>query len=211
MTKRSARSMRKTPTTAGRQPPVVRFCPNPYRASCCLGSAAGSCETQVRRYGPVFAINVPFFGNSVVVADPHFVEAGIPREPPTDLINVRPQTSAGSFGPGSVFALDGESEHRSAASCLAPAVPRPESIKNYEKVIEEETLRETAERGRRGTEFRTLETDEQDHPQRHFCAPVFGADGSELDYLRRIIPPWAKLGSRLATLPAPPFRHGGDT
>ena len=37
---------------------------------------------------------------------------------------------------------------------------------------------------------------------------VFGADGVELDYLRRIIPPCAKLGSRLATLPEPPFSLG---
>ena len=37
---------------------------------------------------------------------------------------------------------------------------------------------------------------------------VFGADGAELDYLREIIPPWAKLGSRMATLPEPPFSTG---
>lgn len=34
---------------------------------------------------------------------------------------------------------------------------------------------------------------------------VFGADGAELDYLREIIPPWAELGSRMATLPEPSF------
>jgi cytochrome P450 family 138 len=37
---------------------------------------------------------------------------------------------------------------------------------------------------------------------------VFGADGAELDFLREIIPPWAKLGSRMATLPEPPFSTG---
>src|SRR6202011_2333113 len=37
---------------------------------------------------------------------------------------------------------------------------------------------------------------------------VFGADGAELDFLREIIPPWAKLGSRMATLPEPPFGTG---
>ena len=30
---------------------------------------------------------------------------------------------------------------------------------------------------------------------------VFGADGEQLDELRRIIPPWVTLGSRLAMLP----------
>ncbi len=37
---------------------------------------------------------------------------------------------------------------------------------------------------------------------------VFGADGEELDELREIIPPWVKLGSRMATLPEPPFKTG---
>lgn len=32
---------------------------------------------------------------------------------------------------------------------------------------------------------------------------VFGAEGAELDELRRLIPPWVTLGSRLAALPKP--------
>ena len=32
---------------------------------------------------------------------------------------------------------------------------------------------------------------------------IFGADGAELETLRRIIPPWVTLGSRLAVLPTP--------
>ncbi|EUA85695.1 cytochrome P450 family protein [Mycobacterium ulcerans str. Harvey] len=37
---------------------------------------------------------------------------------------------------------------------------------------------------------------------------VFGADGAELDELRRIIPPWTTLGSRLASMPKPKRRYG---
>src|SRR6185312_8653821 len=37
---------------------------------------------------------------------------------------------------------------------------------------------------------------------------VFGAEGAELDELRRIIPPWVTLGSRLATVPKPPRTFG---
>ena len=37
---------------------------------------------------------------------------------------------------------------------------------------------------------------------------VFGADGAQLDDLRRIIPPWATLGSRLAVLPTPSRTYG---
>ncbi|HEY6649436.1 MAG TPA: cytochrome P450, partial [Mycobacterium sp.] len=74
------------------------------------------------------------------------------------------------------------------------------------KVIEEETLRETAT-WPEGVEFRTLE------PMNRITLnvilrTVFGAEGAELDFLREIIPPWAKLGSRMATLPEPPFSTG---
>ena len=37
---------------------------------------------------------------------------------------------------------------------------------------------------------------------------VFGAEGAQLDDLRRIIPPWATLGSRLAVLPTPSRTYG---
>jgi cytochrome P450 len=37
---------------------------------------------------------------------------------------------------------------------------------------------------------------------------VFGAEGAELDELRRLIPPWVTLGSRLATLPTPSRTYG---
>src|ERR1700723_3775448 len=37
---------------------------------------------------------------------------------------------------------------------------------------------------------------------------VFGADGAELDELRRLIPPWVTLGSRLASLPKPTRDYG---
>jgi cytochrome P450 len=37
---------------------------------------------------------------------------------------------------------------------------------------------------------------------------VFGAHGAELDELRRLIPPWVTLGSRLAALPKPTRTYG---
>jgi cytochrome P450 len=37
---------------------------------------------------------------------------------------------------------------------------------------------------------------------------VFGAEGAELDELRRLIPPWVTLGSRLAALPKPERTYG---
>ena len=88
---------------------------------------------------------------------------------------------------------------------LAPAL-HGQSLKNYEKVIEDETLRESAN-WPEDKEFRILE------PMNRITLNVilrtiFGADGAELEELREIVPPYMKLGSRMAFVPAPPFWTG---
>ena len=93
-----------------------------------------------------------------------------------------------------------------AASCSTPPF-HGKSIKNYEKVIEEETLRETGDLAG-GRRVRDARADEPDHAERHPARPCSAPTARELDYLREIIPPWVKLGSRLATLPEPPFNTG---
>jgi len=191
----------KAPTAPGKTPPAVRL-PKPVQMVLMAGFRRRFLRYAGRRYGSVFAINVPFFGRSVVVADPALARQ-VFLASTDDLINVQPNLSR-IFGPGSVFALDGK-EHRARRKLLAPPF-HGQSIKNYEQVIEEETLRETAT-WPEGSEFRTLE------PMNRITLnvilrTVFGADGAELDFLREIIPPWAELGSRMATLPEPPFNTG---
>jgi cytochrome P450 family 138 len=188
-------------STPGKMPPAVRL-PKLIQMVLMAGFRRRFLRSAVNRHGPVFAINVPFFGRSVVVSDPALARQ-VFLASTDDLINVQPNLSR-IFGPGSVFALDGK-EHRARRKLLAPPF-HGQSIKNYEKVIEEETLRESAN-WPEGKEFRTLE------PMNRITLnvilrTVFGADGAELDYLREIIPPWAELGSRLATLPEPPFSTG---
>src|SRR6476659_8164036 len=188
----------KAPSSPGTPPPAVRL-PKPIQMVLMSGFRRSFLQCAVKRFGPVFAINVPFFGRSVVVSDPALVRS-VFMAGTDDLVNVQPNLSR-IFGPGSVFALDGK-EHRNRRKLLAPPF-HGQSIKNYEKVIEEETLRESAS-WPEGKEFRTLE------PMNRITLnvilrTVFGADGAELDYLSEIIPPWAKLGSRMATLPEPPF------
>src|SRR6476469_1698980 len=155
-----------------------------------------------KRLGQVFSINIPFFGRTVIVSDPALVRS-VFMAGNDDLMNVQPNLSR-IFGPGSVFALDG-TQHRGRRKLLAPPF-HGQSIKNYEKVIEEETLRESAN-WPEGKEFRTLE------PMNRITLNVIlltvvGAAGEDLDVLREIIPPWVKLGSRMATLPEPPFNTG---
>ncbi len=192
----------KTPTfETGKRPPALRL-PKIVQGVAFAAFRRKTMHYGASRFGKVFEINVPFFRRTVIVSDPALVRS-VFMAGTDDLINMQPNLSR-IFGPGSVFALDGK-EHRNRRKLLAPSF-HGQSIKNYEKVIEEETLRESAN-WPEGTEFRTLE------PMNRITLnvilrTVFGADGAEFDELREIIPPWVKLGSRMATLPEPPFRTG---
>lgn len=155
-----------------------------------------------RRHGDVFTLNVPVFGNTVCVADPQLAKQLFVANT-DDVGNVQPNLSR-ILGSGSVFALDG-ADHRLRRKLLTPPF-HGKSVKNYEKIFEEETLRESVG-WPEGRAFETLE------PMMRITLnailrAVFGADGEQLDELRRIIPPWVTLGSRLAVLPVPSRTYG---
>ena len=159
-------------------------------------------ERMTRRYGDVFTMTLPVFGRAVVVADPVLAKQLFTANT-DDVGNIQPNLSR-VLGPGSVFALDG-AEHKRRRRLLTPPF-HGKSIKNYERIFEEETLREMAT-WPDGAEFETLE------PMMRITLnailrAVFGAAGERLDELRRIIPPWVTLGSRLAVLPAPSRTYG---
>lgn len=132
-----------------------------------------------------------------MVSDPQLAKQ-IFTTTPDELGNIQPNLSR-LFGSGSVFGLEGD-DHRRRRRLLAPPF-HGKSMKNYESIIEEETLRETAG-WPEGESFPTLP------PMMRITLnailrAVFGAEGAELDELRRLIPPWVTLGSRLAALPKP--------
>ena len=155
-----------------------------------------------RRYGNVFTINLPMFGRVVVVAEPELAKQ-IFTTSPEELGNIQPNLSR-LFGSGSVFALDRD-DHRRRRRLLAPPF-HGKSMKNYESIIEEETLRETAG-WPEGQPVATLPSMMR-VTLNAILRAVFGADGAELDELRRLIPPWVTLGSRLAALPKPKRTYG---
>jgi cytochrome P450 len=159
-------------------------------------------QRVARRYGPVFTLRIPIFGDAVVVGDPALVRQLFTTNPDS-LLNIQPNLSR-LVGPGSLFALEG-ADHRNRRKLLTPPF-HGHSVKNYEQIIEEETLAETAN-WPEGRQFRTLE------PMMRITLnvilrAVFGADGGELDDLRRLIPGWITLGSKLALLPTPPRTFG---
>ncbi|OBC14705.1 cytochrome P450 [Mycobacterium sp. 852013-50091_SCH5140682] len=155
-----------------------------------------------RRYGDIFTLRLPMFGRTVIVAEPQLAKQ-LFQANTEDVGNVQPNLSR-ILGSGSVFALDG-TDHRRRRKLLTPPF-HGKSIRNYEAIFEEETLREAAN-WPEGKEFETLE------PMMRITLnailrAVFGADGEQLDELRRIIPPWVTLGSRLAVLPNPTRDYG---
>lgn len=105
----------KAPSTPGKPPPAVRL-PKVIQMVLIAGFRRRFLRSAVKRYGPVFAINVPFFGRSVVVSDPALARQ-VFLASTDDLINVQLNLSR-IFGPGSVFALDGK-EHRARRKLLA--------------------------------------------------------------------------------------------
>ena len=95
----------KAPSSPGRRPPAVRL-PKPVQMVLFAGFRRRFLRSAAQRHGPVFAINVPFFGRSVVVSDPALARK-VFLASTDDLINVQPNLSR-LFGQGSVFALDGK-------------------------------------------------------------------------------------------------------
>jgi cytochrome P450 len=155
-----------------------------------------------RRYGNVFSINLPIFGRVVVVGEPELAKQ-IFTTSPEELGNIQPNLSR-MFGSGSVFALDRD-DHRRRRRLLAPPF-HGKSMKNYESIIEEETRREIAG-WPEGQPVATLPS-MMHITLNAILRAVFGAHGAELDELRRLIPPWVTLGSRLAALPKPTRTYG---
>ena len=156
---------------------------------------------QVKQNGRWCTLQVPVFGKTVVVADPALAKQ-IFTTGPDVLYNEQPNLSR-VFGGGSVFALDG-ADHRKRRKLLTPPF-HGKCIAAYERIAEEETLREMAT-WPDGMEFGSLEP--------MMCITlnvilrgVFGADGVELEELRDVVPKWVTLASKLALLPIP--RTGG--
>jgi cytochrome P450 len=193
--------------TPVRAPRAVRLPPGPRLPLVVQGlayalSRAWTYEQIARRYGDVFTMNIPVFGRTVIVANPQLAKQLFMANT-DDVGNVQPNLSR-VLGSGSVFALDG-ADHRLRRRLLTPPF-HGKSIKNYEKIFEEETLRESAN-WPEGQAFETL-APMMRITLNAILRAVFGADGERLDELHRIIPPWVTLGSRLAVLPTPSRTYG---
>ncbi|PEG61671.1 cytochrome P450 [Mycolicibacterium boenickei] len=189
---------------AGVHPPQVRS-PRLVQAVGFVAFRRKAMRSWIKRHGHIFEIKAPLFGRSVIVSDPALVRS-VCTASVDQLVNVQPNLS-NLFGPGSIFALDGD-RHRDRRRLLVPMF-HGQSLRNHDTAIEEETVRESAN-WPEGKEFRTLE------PMSRITLNVilrlmFGADeadSAELAGLREIIPPFKGLGSYMAFVSTPSFPTG---
>lgn len=147
-----------------------------------------------QRWGSAFTVNVPIIGRAVVVSDPVLIKDLFMTG--NELLG-RPSNLGTVFGPGSTFSLDG-AEHRRRRKLLVPAF-HGRRMAGYETIVEEEVLRETSG-WPQGREFETLPSTMR-ITLNAILRTVFGAQGSELDELRELLPPWVSLATRMAIVP----------
>jgi hypothetical protein len=149
------------------------------------------------RYGPAFTVNVPIFGNAMVISDPAEVKQLFMTSP--EIADNLDMNLGRVLGPNSFFAISGD-RHKKQRKLLIPPF-HGRRLGAYEAIIEEETVRETAS-WPQGREFPT-QLSMMRITLNVILRAVFGADGAELTELRELLPKMVTLGSRLAVLPIP--------
>lgn len=154
------------------------------------------------RYGDAFTVNVPVFGHAVVISDPTEIKQLFKAGP--DVADNLERNLGRVLGPGSLFALTGE-EHRRQRKLLLPPF-HGRRLAAYERIVEEETTRELAS-WPLGRSFATLPSMMR-ITLNAILRAVFGAEGTEFDQLRQLLPRLVTLGSRLAVVPVPAVDWG---
>ena len=155
-----------------------------------------------RRYGPDFTVRMPIFGRTVVVSDPPNVRQILKAGP--DDLDTNDQNLGRVMGPDSLFALRGD-EHRQQRKLMTPSF-NGRRLRTYEALIEEETLGEIAT-WPHNADFETMPSMMR-ITLNVILRAVFGADGVQLERLRKLLPGMVELGSMLSLVPLPQWDFG---
>jgi cytochrome P450 len=178
-----------------RLPPALRL-PKIVQSVLFLTSLQFSIAPRLsRHYGGPFTINLPIFGKTVVIHDRDIVKEVYSTS--FDLIERPTKVLGQAFGPGSTFSLLGR-EHLERRKLVLPNF-HGKRVKNYESIVEDEVLRETAN-WPEGQEFETLSTMTR-LTLNAIMRATFGERADALDELRIMIPPLITLGSLMQRMP----------
>ena len=178
-----------------RLPPALRL-PKLVQSVLFLTSLQFSIAPRLsRHYGGPFTINLPIFGKTVVIHDRDIVKDVYSTS--FDLIERPTKVLGQAFGPGSTFSLLGR-EHLERRKLVLPNF-HGKRVKNYESIVEDEVLRETAN-WPEGQEFETLSTMTR-LTLNAIMRATFGERADALDELRIMIPPLITLGSLMQRMP----------
>ena len=181
-------------TAPAHLPPGPRW-PMPVQGLAYVTSRRRMMQGLSKRYGSAFTVRLPFFGPTVIISDPALVKQLFQTR--TDVVrNVEPNLDL-VLGPGSTFGLQ-DDEHRRRLKLLVPPF-HGKRMRAYEDLVEEETLKEIAI-WPEGREFEVLPSTMR-ITLNVILRAVFGAEGTEFDALRKVMPPLVTMGSQLAFLP----------
>jgi cytochrome P450 len=177
-------------------PPGPRV-PKLIQGAAVLTARYGAIAALGRRYGTTFTLNLPVFGETVVISDPALVKELFSSS--RELIG-RPQNNLGGdvLGPGSIFNLEGDALLARRKLLLPPFSGK--NMRAYESITEQEVIREIRS-WPEGVEFATVD------PMMRITLntilrAVFGAEGAELDELRVLMPKAVEFGSKIALMPS---------
>jgi cytochrome P450 len=192
---------REASTGAVKLPPGPRL-PRFVQGAMALADRRIALQILRRRYGSAFSIDLPIFGQMVVISDPNHIRQLFKTAP--DIADTTDANLGRVMGPNSMFALSGD-RHRAQRKLLTPSF-NGRRLAPYEAIIEREAVDEFASWPRDQT-FATMPSMMR-ITLNVILRAVFGAEGQELERLREILPPGIKLGSKLALIPVPQWDWG---
>jgi cytochrome P450 len=187
--------------TAVKLPPGPRL-PRAVQGTLALTNRRTALQMLRRIYGSACTIDLPIFGQLVVISDPCEIRQLFKSAP--HLIDTTEANLGRVMGPNSMFAMMGD-RHRAQRKLLTPSF-NGRRLTAYESIIEREAAQEFSTWPENEI-FPTLPSMMR-ITLNVILRAVFGADGREFARLRDILPPGIKLGSALAMIPVPQWDWG---
>lgn len=192
---------REASTAAVKLPPGPRL-PRSVQGALALTDRRIALAMLRRFYGSAFTIDLPIFGQLVVISDPNGIRQLFKTTP--RLVDTTDANLGRVMGPNSMFAMMGD-RHRARRKLLTPSF-NGRRLATYESIIEREAV----------LEFATWPQDQalaalpsmMRITLNVILRAVFGAEGQEFERLREILPPGIRLGSKLALIPVPQWDWG---